>query len=89
VARRRLGVGLGTGCGVRTCLTADLLCAPSGLLLSTASLLSAAYPYGYAPGYYGYGGQSPYYGRYPAYGMSMRPDPNNCGTPDEPKPCTR
>jgi hypothetical protein len=47
------------------------------------------YPYGYAPGYYGYGGQSPYYSTYPAYGMSMRLDPNNCGTPDEPKPCSR
>jgi hypothetical protein len=57
------------------------------------------YPYGY----YGYGGypygryvaQQPYYGHEPyaggsadhAYGQPAALDPNNCGTPDEPKPC--
>ena len=46
------------------------------------------YPYGNVPGYYGYGGPPPYSGGY-AYGMSMRVNPNNCGTPDAPKPCTR
>jgi hypothetical protein len=59
------------------------------------------YPYGYYPyGYYGYGGysypaQQPYYGTAPYYGSggiysSGQPaavDPNNCGTPDEPKSC--
>jgi hypothetical protein len=58
------------------------------------------YPYGYYPyGYYGYGVYSypapqPYYG-VPYYGngevhASGQPaavDPNNCGTPEEPKPC--
>lgn len=47
------------------------------------------YPYGYAPGYYGSGGPAGAYNAYPGYGVPVRRDPNNCGTPDEPKPCTR
>ena len=59
-----------------------------------------AYPYGYAPSYgapppaYGNppgspGAQQPYYGSaQPSYNPAAN-DPNNCGTPDEPKPCYR
>jgi hypothetical protein len=59
------------------------------------------YPYGYYG--YGYGGypygpyvaQRPYYGHESyaggsadhSYGQPAALDPNNCGTPDEPKPC--
>jgi hypothetical protein len=46
-------------------------------------------PYGYPP--YGPGGttfsQQPY--SRPGYSGLRPPDPNNCGTPDEPKPCPR
>ena len=60
------------------------------------------YPYGYAPAYYApgappppYGYQQPspgaqqrYYGNpYPGSSSPAASDPNNCGTPDEPKPC--
>jgi hypothetical protein len=48
-------------------------------------------PYGYPPGYYGSGGttfnQQPY--GQPGYSGLIRQNPNNCGTPDEPKPCRR
>ena len=44
-------------------------------------------PYGYPPGYFPPGG-TPYQVN-PGYGMSMRLDPNNCGTPDQPRPCAR
>jgi hypothetical protein len=70
------------------------------LLLMTSLLLSGCY-YGYYR--YGYGGypyepyvtQQPYYGHEPyaggsadqSYGQPAALDPNNCGTPDEPKPC--
>ena len=47
------------------------------------------YRYGYAPGYPSYGGSASYNGGYPGYGMSMTMSPNNCGTPDEPRACTR
>jgi hypothetical protein len=72
------------------------------ILLLTLLLLSGCYyPYGYYPyGYYGYGvypyaAQQPYYGAAPyygsgethSYGQAAAPDPNNCGTPDEPKSC--
>ncbi len=62
-----------------------------------------AQPYNaYPPGYYGsgapapsYSGQQPYPGAQqpyyangqPAYGGPTANDPNNCGTPDEPRPC--
>jgi hypothetical protein len=62
-----------------------------------------SYPsYGYAPSYYGSsppppsysnqpsypGAQQPYYGyAQPGYGGPAANDPNNCGTPDEPRPC--
>jgi hypothetical protein len=62
-----------------------------------------SYPYyGQAPGYYGSGQPQPSYGyqqSYPApqqphygeaqpgYGNPAANNPNNCGTPDEPKPC--
>jgi hypothetical protein len=61
-----------------------------------------AYPYGYVPPYYAPGPPPPSYGtpqlspdaqqRYyrnaqPGYGGPAASDPNNCGTPDEPKPC--
>lgn len=64
---------------------------------------SPAYPYGHAPGYYQPGAEYPYYtGQAPSptaqqrnyntapqgYGTSAASDPNNCGTPDEPKSCT-
>ena len=59
------------------------------------------YPYGYAPTYYAPGSPPPFYGnqqvapyeqRYyenaqPGYGGPAASDPNNCGTPYEPKPC--
>jgi hypothetical protein len=58
-----------------------------------------AYPYGYypnayAPGYYGYASPPTAYSAPQAYaqqgyGTSPALDPNNCGTPDEPKPCRR
>jgi len=40
-----------------------------------------AYASGYQPGYYGDYGAPPYYAARDPYGS------NNCGTPDEPKPC--
>jgi hypothetical protein len=62
-----------------------------------------SYPYyEYAPGYYGSspppashsnqqsypGAQQPYYSSaQPGYSGPYANDPNNCGTPDEPKPC--
>ncbi len=52
----------------------------------------ASYPsYGYAPGYgQPYAAAQPDYGGYmQAYGNPAANDPNNCGTPDEPKPCYR
>jgi hypothetical protein len=46
-----------------------------------------SYPsYGYAPGSYGSGGTT--YAQ-PGYGGLLRPDPTNCGTPDQWKPCPR
>ena len=62
------------------------------------------YPYGYAPTYYAPGAPPPSYGSQPTspdaqqhYDGNAQPgsgtpaasDPNNCGTPDEPKPCYR
>ena len=62
------------------------------------------YPYGYAPTYYAPGAPAPSYGSQPTspdaqqhYDGNAQPgsgtpaasDPNNCGTPDEPKPCYR
>lgn len=61
------------------------------------------YPYGYAPSYYGPGAPTSSYGYQPPYPSAQQPsygnlqpgysapgnDPNNCGTPDEPKPCYR
>jgi hypothetical protein len=46
-------------------------------------------PYGYPPGYSGGTtfNQQPY--GQPGYSGLRPPDPNNCGTPDEPKPCPR
>jgi len=71
------------------------------LLLSGCYYPYGYYPYGYYG--YGYGGypyglyvaQQPYYGPKPyaggstdhSYGQPVALDPNNCGTPDEPKPC--
>jgi hypothetical protein len=55
----------------------------SAYYLPPAAYYRPPYRYGYAPGYYGS------YNAYPGYGMSMSLNPNNCGTPDEPKPCTR
>jgi hypothetical protein len=73
------------------------------LLLSGCYYPNGYYPYSYYPyGYYGYraypyAAQPPYYNTYPyygsggaySYGQVATPDPNNCGTPDEPKPCYR
>jgi hypothetical protein len=73
------------------------------LLLSGCYYPYGYYPYGYYPyGYWGYGvypytPPQPYYGTAPYYGssatqswgQSIPPDPNNCGTPDQPKPCYR
>jgi hypothetical protein len=69
------------------------------LLLSGCYYPYGYYPYGYYPyGYYGYaypyGAQPLYYGT-PSYdgsqayssGQPAAVDPNNCGTPDEPKSC--
>jgi hypothetical protein len=57
------------------------------------------YPYGYrpnayTPGYYGYANPpTPYPGAQAYARQGYQPptalDPNNCGTPDEPRPCTR
>jgi hypothetical protein len=55
------------------------------------------YPYRpYPPGYYTSapppyaGGQQQYYGEgQPGYGNPAANDPNNCGTPDQPRPCYR
>jgi hypothetical protein len=55
------------------------------------------YPYRpYPPSYYSsapppyVGGQQQYYGAgQPGYGNPAANDPNNCGTPDQPKPCYR
>jgi hypothetical protein len=55
------------------------------------------YPYGpYPRSYYTTapppyaGGQQQYYGGgQPSYGNPAANDPNNCGTPDEPRPCYR
>jgi hypothetical protein len=54
----------------------------------------AYYPNTYAPGYYGYATPPLAYPAPQAYAQSgYRPpvalDPNNCGTPDEPKACAR
>ena len=73
----------------------------TSLLLSGCYYGYGYYPYGYYG--YGYGGypyglyvaQRPYYGHEPytggstdhSYGQPAALDPNNCGTPDEPKPC--
>jgi hypothetical protein len=56
------------------------------LLLSGCYYPYGYYPYGYYPyGYYGYG-VYPYPAQPPYYGPAAS-DPNNCGTPDEPKSC--
>ena len=85
------GWGWGWGPGVAFGLTLPPIyyAPPPAYYYPPPAYYPPPYPYGYAPGSYGYGGQAPDYSRYPAYGMSMRRDPNNCGTPDEPKPCTR
>jgi hypothetical protein len=73
----------------------------TSLLLSGCYYGYGYYPYGYYG--YGYGGypygpyvaQQPYYGHEPyaggsadhSYGQPAALDPNNCGTPGEPKPC--
>jgi hypothetical protein len=73
----------------------------TSLLLSGCYYGYGYYPYSYY--WYGYGGypygpyvaQQPYYGHEPygdgsadqSYGQPAALDPNNCGTPDEPKPC--
>ena len=64
----------------------------------------AGYAPGYQPGYYNpnstpptYGGQMRYYGGPPPVYPSQQPyyggpgaySPQNCGTPDQPKPCYR
>ena len=47
-------------------------------------------PYGFAPTYYGgYASPPQTFGGNPGFVPSPRLDPNNCGTPDRPKPCTR
>jgi hypothetical protein len=76
----------------------------TALLLSGCYYGYDYYPYGYYGYWYGgypyygpYVAQQPYYGPSPYYGgstgSSYTPpaalDPNNCGTPDEPKPCNR
>ena len=89
------GAGTGAaGAGDRAS-PSDLAYHPSTMLLRQRTYYPppAYYPY---PPYYGYGGY-PYPPGY-AYGYASRPqpsyvnpgtDPNNCGTPDEPKPCPR
>lgn len=73
------------------------------LLLSGCYYPYGYYPYGYGNYPYGYYGQAhgaypyspPYYGNAPsygggevhAYGQPTVPDPNNCGTPDQPMAC--
>jgi len=54
------------------------------------------YPSGYARGYYGYASPPAPYSAPQAYpqpymqqGYYAARDPNNCGTPDEPRPCAR
>jgi hypothetical protein len=68
-----------------------LLLLSSLALLATGCLLDPADAQGYPPGYYppgpppppppGYDRHPPRYAAGPAY------SPENCGTPDEPKPC--
>ena len=75
---------------------ACLLSAARLLPASSLSIPPAAYPYSppatyYAP-QYNYGYTQGYYGgavQRPQYANSAATDPRNCGTPDEPKACTR
>ncbi len=48
-----------------------------------------SYGYQYPPAYPAPGPQPPYAGNVqPGYGNPAANDPNNCGTPDEPIPCS-